>query len=154
MTLFRKPVRDVGRVFLHCSASADPSLEGEALATTIDLWHRARGFDRIGYHFVIDFAGTVTAGRSLELKPAAQAGHNTATIAICCHGLDRSDFTPDQMASLIDLCRQIDAAYGGAVTFHGHCEVAAKLCPVFDYQAVLGLDTAGRMANQPDQVTV
>ena len=43
------------------------------------------------------------------------------------------------------------------VTFHGHCEVAAKACPVFPYKAVLGLDAHGEMVLEktarPDGMT-
>ncbi len=142
--LFRKPARPVDRVFIHCSASDAPELAGERLVVEIAKWHRARGFQEIGYHFLIDKEGSLFAGRSLEKIPAAQQGHNTRTIAICVHGLE--SFTPISLASLKSLARAIDAAYGGAVTFHGHREVNRhKTCPVFDYRSLLGLDDQGRM---------
>jgi peptidoglycan hydrolase-like protein with peptidoglycan-binding domain len=53
------------------------------------------------------------------------------------------------------LCREIDEAYDGQVTFHGHCEVSSKSCPVFAYREVLGLDASGAFAGpgttEPDQ---
>lgn len=140
--MFTKPKRPVSRVFLHCSASDVPAHDNVA---TMRAWHLANGWSDVGYHFFIRKDGTLEAGRSLELTPAAQSGHNTGTIAICCHGLDAAKFTAAQFATLQALCREIDAAYDGAVTFHGHREVANKLCPVFDYRAVLGLDSKGRM---------
>jgi N-acetyl-anhydromuramyl-L-alanine amidase AmpD len=89
----------------------------------------------------------VEKGRSLELNPAAQAGHNAWTIAICLHGLDKNAFTNEQFNALRKLCRQIRQAYQGQVTFHGHSEVSAKECPVFNYRVVLNLDEQGSMIN-------
>ena len=139
---FDKPRRAVSRVFLHCSASDRPEHDDVAV---MRQWHRANGWADVGYHFFVRKDGTIQPGRSLELVPAAQAGHNTGTIAICLHGLDRDLFTDAQFTSLRGLAAEIDAAYGGRLTWHGHCEVSAKACPVFDYRAVLGLDAAGRL---------
>lgn len=147
---FVKPGRPIGRVFIHCTASDRPEHDN---VETIRRWHRERGWSDIGYHCLIHKDGRWSSGRSLELTPAAQAGHNTGTIAICLHGLEKERFTEAQFLTLRELAREIDAAYGGRITFHGHCEVAAKACPVFDYRRVLGLDAKGRLgaasAGQP-----
>ena len=138
--LFKKPRRTVRRVFLHCSASDNPAHDN---AATMDRWHKQRGWSGIGYHFFIRKDGTLEYGRDIEKTPAAQAGNNRGTIAICCHGLDKNRFTEAQQFTLYKLCVEINQAYGGHVTFHGHREVAAKACPVFDYKRWLGLDQYG-----------
>lgn len=140
--VFKKPARPVSRVFIHCSASDNPNHDNVA---TMRAWHLQRGWSDVGYQFFIRKDGVIEAGRPLEKTPAAQAGHNTGTIAICLHGLDIDKFTEAQFSTLQALCIKIDASYGGRVTFHGHREVAAKACPVFDYKAVLQLDRAGRL---------
>lgn len=140
--VFRKPRRPVSRVFIHCSASDNPAHDNVA---TMRAWHLQRGWSDVGYHLFIRKDGVVEAGRPLEITPAAQAGHNTGTIAICLHGLDVGKFTQAQFDTLRALCASINRQYGGALTFHGHLEVAAKACPVFDYKAVLNLDRAGRL---------
>lgn len=138
---FIKPKRTVRRVFLHCSASDVPEHDD---VTVIDRWHKGRGWHSVGYHYFIQSNGNIQTGRSLERRPAAQKGHNKATIAICCHGLIH--FTKAQRKSLLDLCRQINEAYDGQVTFHGHKEVNKyKTCPVYDYQGWLNLDENGYM---------
>lgn len=136
---FKKPKRRVSRVFIHCSAASRPSVDAEE----VDLWHRQRGWSEIGYHYFIKTDGTVEIGRDLEKTPAAQRFHNLWTIAICLNGLKPSDFTDRQFLHLKQLCIQINKAYEGKVTFHGHCEVAKKACPVFDYKHVLQLDKKG-----------
>ena len=143
MTEFRKPKRPVSRVFLHCSSSDHHHHDGIAV---IRDWHLKRGFDDVGYHFLITFDGRIQAGRSLEKQPAAQAGHNRGSIAICLSGGQNGQggaFTRAQFDALRDLCGTIDAAYGGQVSFHGHQEVANRACPVFDYRRELGLSDAG-----------
>ena len=140
--MFQKPSRFVDRVFVHCSASDHASHDTVA---TMRKWHKERGWSDVGYHLFIRKSGQLEAGRPLENTPAAQAGNNRGTIAICLHGLKEEKFTDAQFDTLKALCVQINNAYGGGVTFHGHREVAAKACPVFDYKAVLKLDGFGRL---------
>ena len=142
MYVFTKPKRPISRVFLHCSASDNPGHDNVA---TMRAWHLARGWSDVGYHAFVRKSGLLELGRSLELTPAAQEGHNTGTIAICAHGLLVDRFTAEQRATVVDFCEQVDRAYDGRVTFHGHCEVSAKTCPVYDYKAWLSLDAKGRM---------
>jgi N-acetyl-anhydromuramyl-L-alanine amidase AmpD len=146
---FTKPSREVDRVFLHCSAT---DKEEHDDVSVMRRWHvEDRGWDDVGYHFFIKKDGTVQPGRDLEKTPAAQRGHNTGTIAICLHGLAVGRFTRDQYRSLIALCQEIDDAFGGMVSFHGHSEVSSKACPVFPYRVVLGLDAHGEMIYAPSE---
>lgn len=142
---FQKPKRPVDRVFLHCSASDHAAHDNIA---TIEKWHQERGFNGVGYHYFIRKDGRIETGRDLERIPAAQAGHNTGTIAICLHGLEKRNFTAEQRITLIRLCVAINKAYEGKVTFHGHREVASKECPVFDYVGWLELDPEGLLGIQ------
>jgi len=139
---FVKPKRKVDRVFIHCSASSNPDY---GKVSIIRAWHKERGWDDIGYHYFLPFSGEIQKGRSVAKTPAAQFGHNTNTIAICLHGLRKTDFTYNQYDNLRLFCRKINDAYNGEITFHGHCEVSTKICPVFDYKEVLLLDSNGKL---------
>ena len=141
---FNKPRRLVNRVFIHCSASDNPEHDNVA---TMDEWHKDRGWNGVGYNFFIRKNAMVEIGRDIELTPAAQGGNNRGTIAICLHGLAKSKFTKSQLDALVDLCHQINEAYLGNISFHGHCEVSAKTCPVFDYRKVLDLSITGMPAD-------
>ncbi len=138
---FKAPKRPVSRVFIHCSASDNPAHDSIGV---IRDWHLKRGFAMVGYHYFIKKDGSLQEGRPLEIAPAAQAGNNRGTIAICLHGLSKNGFTEEQFSTLRELCHRIHEQLP-LVTFHGHKEVAAKECPVFDYQHVLGLDAKGRL---------
>jgi len=136
---FNAPRRKIKKVYIHCSASDNPAHDN---VETIRQWHLARGFNDIGYHFLIDSDGKTHNGRSIELTPAAQKWHNKRTIAICVTGLRQ--FEMEQFDELRELCDSIRRTLPH-VTFHGHNEVAARECPVFNYREVLGLDSKGRI---------
>lgn len=140
--MFTKPRRKVTRVFIHCTAS---ELKKHDSAAAIRKMHLDRGWSDIGYHLFIRKNGMLENGRDLEKVPAAQKGHNTNSIAICLHGLKKDLFTAKQFKTLKQLCIEISKAYEGEISFHGHCEVASKSCPVFDYKSVLKLDRYGAL---------
>ena len=88
-------------------------------AAVIDAWHRARGFDNIGYHFVIiddrhpSLAdGHIQAGRSLNKIGAHVLGMNSISLGICCvgHG-DKRDFTEKQKDALAGLLANLASRY-------------------------------------------
>jgi N-acetylmuramoyl-L-alanine amidase len=147
MIYFLKPRRTIKRVFIHCSAT---NLATHDDISVIRKWHTSpkpegRGWNDVGYHGFIKSNGLYQQGRDVSLTPAAQLGNNLETIAICLHGLNKEDFTPAQFATLIDFCNYVNTIYHGTVTFHGHCEVSDKACPVFNYKDLLRLDEHGRM---------
>ena len=150
--MFRAPKRRIERVFLHCSAMDEiPGIPllGLDLYDQISHMHTApkekggNGWRDVGYHFLIDRGGERIFARDLEAMPAAQKGNNTATIAIMVDGL--SVFTQASLNECAALCREINMAYSGRISFHGHCEVSIKSCPVFDYHGLLNLDRWQRM---------
>ena len=139
--MFTKPSRKIHRVFIHCSASDHAHHDN---AATMKSWHLARGFSDVGYHFFIRKDGTLEYGRDIEKTPAAQKGHNLNTLAICVHGLKEENFTEAQFSTLNKLATQIEHNYEN-ISFHGHCEVSKKACPVFNYKKVLDLDKYGSL---------
>ena len=143
--MFIKPKRPVTRVFLHCSASGAAHLSGQRLVDEVRKWHLARKFSDVGYHYLIDKAGKRMPGRPISKMPASAKRNNARTIAIMVHGLDIDKFTPESLAACKALCAEISEAYRGRITFHGHCEVSNKTCPVFPYRELLSLDRFGRM---------
>lgn len=139
---FVKPRRHVDCVHIHCTANNNSAFFGQLLRDTIYQVHRDFNFSDVGYHYLVDFEGTLIRGRPLEVIPASSRGNNTGALAICLHGLYVEDFTTKQFNTLRWLCYQIDKAYNG-IRFRGHREMDNKLCPVFDYQKVLNLNSNG-----------
>ena len=53
-------MRTVKYIILHCTAT----VQGKPFtAADIDRWHRARGWNGIGYHYVVRLDGTVEHGK-------------------------------------------------------------------------------------------
>jgi len=70
----------------------------------IDNWHKERGWDEIGYHYVITCDGTVHKGRSLDKQGAHAKGRNDR-VGIALVGYD--EFTSVQIQALKLLLHQI-----------------------------------------------
>ena len=142
--------RKVDRIFLHCSANSSRDNDDPKV---IDRWHKDRGWAGIGYHLFIQMNGKLRMGRSLDKIPAAQSKNNTGTIAVCLHGgggdPPKDDFTAAQFHTLKEVVDVLHERYPDA-TFHGHKEVAAKACPVFDYREVLDLGPNGEYTHKPE----
>lgn len=129
----------IKQLFVHCSDSPW-HVDGKPVnAAMIDDWHRAKGWDGIGYHFVILPDGEVEAGRNINVTPAAQKGHNKDTIAYCLVGKDA--FTVPQLVSLKRKLLADLRFYGLHVTdIWVHNEVNRnKTCPNFNVHDLLYL---------------
>lgn len=73
-------MREVQKHIIHCSDSTFGDV------AEIRRWHIARGFNDVGYHFVIRRDGEVEMGRTLETIGAHCKGHNTNSIGTCLVG--------------------------------------------------------------------
>ena len=128
-------MRKVSEIILHCSATrAGQNFK----AADIDRWHRAKGWDGCGYHFVIDLDGCIELGRSITRVGAHCSNHNGASIGVCyVGGLDATTGRPAdtrttaQRESLGMLLSVLHRMFPEA-TLHGHNEFANKACPCFD----------------------
>lgn len=133
-------VRDITALVVHCSATP----QGKTFtAADIDRWHREKGWERIGYHFVIGLTGTIELGRPVDVPGAHVTGHNAKTIGICLIGgvdaagkLPQDTFTPAQRTSLALVLRGLRASFPLAVVCgHRDFPKVAKACPSFDVAA-------------------
>jgi N-acetylmuramoyl-L-alanine amidase len=113
------------KAIIHCSDS--PQGRGDT-AETIHRWHKQRGFDGIGYHFVILEDGTVENGRPEYWTGAHAKGHNDA-IGICLIGEDK--FTVSQYISLEKIIKEHEWKQDEVV---GHYAVSEKTCPNFNVE--------------------
>lgn len=109
--------RRIDYIVIHCSATK----EGHPFdAADIDRWHRARGWNGIGYHFVILLDGSVQIGRPVSEVGAHVAGFNKNSIGICyIGGLDedwhpKDTRTDEQKKSLRELVRQLHGTFPDA----------------------------------------
>ena len=99
--------RSVEWIVLHHSAS-----DFDATIADIERWHRERGFDDIGYHWVIDRDGLIWEGRSEQIIGAHARGLNAESLGVCCIGnFETSEPTPPMVEALIRLLVSIAYRY-------------------------------------------
>ena len=82
--------REIKRIYVHHSVSSFGDAE------LIEKWHLERGFNSIGYNFVITRCersydgfpeGFIQLGRDINSRPAHVSGDNSRSIGICLIGL-------------------------------------------------------------------
>lgn len=128
-------MRTINEIIVHCSATAEGK---DFTEKDIDRWHRAKGWNGCGYHYVVRLDGRVEGGREEAEVGAHCLGHNQHSIGVCYIGGCASDGktpkdtrTVKQKAALLALLKRIKARYPQA-KIYGHCDFAAKACPCFD----------------------
>ena len=119
-------------IVVHHSASR------EGGAVRFDGWHRAKGWDGVGYDFVIG-NGTDTADGAIETtfrwreqRDGAHAkGWNDLAVGICLVGnFEEADPTPKQMDSLVRLVKYLRRRFEiPPERVVGHGALGATLCP-------------------------
>ncbi|MFA5217098.1 peptidoglycan recognition family protein [Sulfuricurvum sp.] len=122
-------------IVLHHSASPRVSTTPEMIAE----WHRARGFNSIGYHWIIDRLGKRVAGRPASKVGAHCKGFNSQSYGVCVVGnFENEEPTQKQIDELVSLLRDIRQYYG-VIHLIGHKDAphAATACPGRNLYALL-----------------
>lgn len=134
--------REITEIIIHCTATTEGC---NFTVNDIRKWHIERGFDDIGYHWIIYLDGSVHQGRLESIIGAHCHGHNNNSIGICyVGGLDsmgkpKNTLNTEQEKSLKDLCNNLIKKYPNA-EIHGHNEFSSKDCPCFDVQKWINQD--------------
>ena len=131
-------MRKINKIIIHCSATP---VGRKVSVSTIRKWHLQRGFNDIGYHYVIHLDGKISVGRPIEKVGAHCAYENIGSIGLCYVGGMTKDMkkpkdtrTQAQKDSLIKLMHELIYKYNKDMTIHGHNEYANKSCPCFSVQ--------------------
>lgn len=128
-------MRTITEIIVHSTATPSGM---KATAKDIDKWHRLRGYDCIGYHFVVLHDGTIQAGRAVATIGAHCKGHNENTIGVAyVGGLNSSKQSADtrtqaQKTSLTALIKALISQYPTIKKISGHRDYCNTACPSFD----------------------
>jgi len=128
-------MREIKKIIVHCAATP-PSMD--IGAEEIDSWHRERGFDSIGYHYVIRRDGRLEKGRSIGIAGAHARGHNFNSIGVCLvggvddEGQPENNFTRQQMKHLRKLLDFLTLTFEREAFGHRDMFGVSKACPSFD----------------------
>lgn len=123
-------------IVIHCSATP-PSMD--IGVKEIDRWHRQKGWQGCGYHYVIRRDGSIETGRPDDVIGAHVVNYNHNSLGICMVGgvaekdkvTPENNFTEAQFASAQALVARMRAKYPKAKV-RGHRDFAKKACPSFD----------------------
>ena len=128
-------MRRISLIVVHCSAV--PPWKRSS-ADDIDGWHKDKGWNGIGYHYVVRRDGTVEPGRPPEVIGSHVVGHNAHSIGVCYEGgLDAlgqkvDTRTPEQRKALRTLLEELHKQFPRALIV-GHRDLnPQKDCPCFD----------------------
>ena len=130
-------MRKLTKIILHHSASK----WGDS--AVIDEWHRERGWDGCGYHYVIlngriipkhaiegiivlNKDGALECPRPWSIAGIHCKGHNRYSIGICFIGETFGDISAAQIRQAVSICQQFPdlKVYG-----HGELDKKKPLCP-------------------------
>ena len=140
-------MRQITLIVVHCSAVRPDQTSS---AKQIDEWHKDRGFNSIGYHYVIRRDGTIEPGRPEWMVGTHCVNHNAHSIGVCYEGgLDirgqpADTRTAEQKQTMRRLLEELHERYPRAMIV-GHRDLIAsphsdlqvrkspgKDCPCFD----------------------
>ena len=131
-------MRKINKIIIHCTATPEGR---EHDVADIRRWHLKRGFNDIGYHYLIHIDGTIEEGRPINKQGAHCSKENKGSIGLCYVGGMSKDMnkakdtrTQAQKDSLIKLMHELIYKYNKDMTIHGHNEFANKACPSFNVQ--------------------
>lgn len=125
-------------IVLHCSATR-PNMD--IGVKDIRRWHQAKGWDDVGYHYVLRRNGRVEKGRAEQDVGVHVARYNASSLGICLvGGVNQNDFTKpennftaEQWIALRDLLAVLIRKYPDAkVLGHRDFPGVNKACPCFD----------------------
>jgi N-acetylmuramoyl-L-alanine amidase len=128
-------MRELNEIIVHSTATPKGM---SATVQDIDRWHRQRGFDCIGYHFVILRNGQIQAGRAIAKAGAHCKGHNADTIGVAyVGGLNEDKQSADtrtgaQKIALNVLLGNLVKQYPTIRKISGHRDYCNTACPSFD----------------------
>ena len=127
--------RHISFIIVHCSAVRPGQ---RSSAKDIDRWHRDKGWNGIGYHYVVRRDGSMEPGRPIEEVGAHCVGHNSHSIGICYEGglnelgEEADTRTPEQKVALRKLLEELHEQFPKAMIVGHHDLNPGKKCPCFD----------------------
>ena len=122
-------------IVIHCTQTPK---DMEVDVEKVTQWHKDRGFDTIGYHYLIKRDGTLQVGRDEDVVGAHAVAVNGTSIGVALAGGGtpnmgwENNFAPIQFETLKTILLKLKEEYG-IEKIIGHYEVDDKKeCPSFD----------------------
>ena len=126
---FKKSKRRITDIVVHCTAT---KTSNDLTVEDIRRMHKKRGWNDIGYHYVVTLDGKVHKGRDVDVIGAHVSGYNAHSIGVVyVGGLDRDGDPCDtrndlQKAALLSLLLELRKLYPDA-RISGHRDFSPDL---------------------------
>ena len=122
-------MRKIDAIVVHCTATPDAAWQIGVKQIRADHVS-ARGWNDIGYHYLVRRDGEIEVGRMESVVGAhCQNGYNQRSIGVVWVGIEKP--TAQQRSSLVKLVAELSRRYGLGV--HREADPGAnKACPVID----------------------
>lgn len=131
-----KSKRNIKKIVIHCLQTP---VQREDSAEDVHQWHLDKGWNGIGYHYVIQSNGDLQIGRSVDKNGAHTLQHNKDSLAVAIAGgmdwegnIVENSFTKDTLIVLSDMIEKLMCMYPD-VPIYGHRELDKnRECPCMD----------------------
>lgn len=127
--------RKIDYIILHCS---DTPCNKDFDVNDIDRWHKEKGWNGVGYHYVIKLDGTIQEGRPESEIGAHCKGYNENSIGICYiggrdeEGNYKDTRTTQQKVSMLRLLAYLKSEYPDSLVYgHDDFSEEKEFCPGF-----------------------
>ena len=128
-------MRVITLIVIHCSAVRPWQVSGQQ---DIDRWHRQKGWNGCGYHYVVRRDGTIEKGRPLEMVGAHCLHHNQHSIGVCyeggldANGIETDTRTEAQKKAMRQLLERLHGQFPKAIIAGHNVFDPTRGCPCFD----------------------
>lgn len=128
-------MRKIANIVVHCSATS----QNVSVATIQRYWRQNLGWEKPGYHYIIEVNGNIVKLLDENIPSNGVAGKNIFLINICYiggvdgAGMPKDTRTEKQKASLVFLLELLRTRYPDAgICGHRDFPGVKKSCPSFD----------------------
>ena len=121
------PWRVKGVVIHHSGVENGP--KGTAAVHAFERHHLSKGWDGIGYNWLVDETGTIFEGRGWEARGAATKGWNSKSISVCYTGWGFKQPHANALESIKALVGKAEAHFGRDMWVSTHRRKSTTTCP-------------------------
>ena len=121
------PWRVKGVVIHHSGVENGP--KGTAAVHAFERHHLSKGWDGIGYNWLVDETGTIFEGRGWEARGAATKGWNSKSISVCYTGYGFKRPHGNALESIKALVGKAEEHFGRDMWVSTHRRKGSTTCP-------------------------
>ena len=122
-----KADRVKGVVIHHSGVERGP--KGSDAVKAFERHHLGRGWDGIGYNWLVDETGTIFEGRGWGARAAATKGWNSKSISVCFTGYGFRQPHANVLESIHTIVREAEGQFSAGLWVETHRRKGSTTCP-------------------------